>query len=384
MQQDSLSDQCPVEQIAATGPSLAQTASPAPTEHPDPEFPELSADELRAVNEKYVESEEVKGMLNEIRQQKRAEHQRVRDRLREQRFLASAVKLQRSGYLADVLVDKSKVPIHPVDLKTQMRVTSAGLICIPCDKSSSKVGQANGAKSWFECTPCLRKTRSASDAIKDHYVDSHTHRCTMDAAQTVGRNGSIIRQLRTDEVNSVTKDVIDRMKAVHFIVDQRMPYSKYEAVVGGLLKALGGYNSVNLKEGSNAYKSLRTAYTSKRIGRELILSLATAMRREDLRMVHLTKTLAIMGDEATDSSNKTQLLTYLRSVCADGTSVFCGRRAWRAPPSQYNGLHIQTPPPPSWVVCGVALGSLSHTRVYTWLGRILMFVTVCIGAAVLV
>ena len=206
----------------------------------------------------------------------------------------------------------------------------------------------------------------------------------MDAAQTVGRNGSIIRQLRTDEVNSVTKDVIDRMKAVHFIVDQRMPYSKYEAVVGGLLKALGGYNSVNLKEGSNAYKSLRTAYTSKRIGRELILSLATAMRREDLRMVHLTKTLAIMGDEATDSSNKTQLLTYLRSVCADGTSVFCGRRAWRAPPSQYNGLHIQTPPPPSWVVCGVALGSLSHTRVYTWLGRILMFVTVCIGAAVLV
>ena len=383
MQQDSLSDQRPVEQIAATGPSLAQTASPAPTEHPDPEFPELSADELRAVNEKYVESEEVKGMLNEIRQQKRAEHQRVRDRLREQRFLASAVKLQRSGYLADVLVDKSKVLIHPVDLKTQMRVTSAGLICIPCDKSSSKVGQANGAKSWFECTPCLRKTRSASDAIKDHYVDSHTHRCTMDAAQTVGRNGSIIRQLRTDEVTSVTKDVIDRMKAVHFIVDQRMPYSKYEAVVGGLLKALGGYNSVNLKEGSNAYKSLRTAYTSKRIGRELILSLATAMRREDLRMVHLTKTLAIMGDEATDSSNKTQLLTYLRSVCADGTSVF-----WEAclegPAFSTQRFAHPTPSPPKlgcmWRCTRVVVThqglhmARPHFDVCHW----------CVGAAVLV
>ena len=212
---------------------MAQAASPAPTEHPDPEFLELSADELRAVNEKCVESEEAKGMLNDIRQQKKAEHQRRRDRLREQRFLASAVKLQRSGCLADVLVDKNKVPMHPVDLKTQMRVTGAGLICIPCDKSSSKVGQANSTESWFECTPCLRKTRSASDAIKDHHVDSHTHRCTMDAAQTVGRNGPIIRQLRTDEVNSVTKDVMDRMKAVHFIVDQRMSCSKCEAVVGG-------------------------------------------------------------------------------------------------------------------------------------------------------
>ena len=83
-----------------------------------------------------------------------------------------------------------------------------------------------------------------------------------------------------------------------------------------LIPALSGRGEAQLVEGhgSDAFKSLRVSCTSTDIGRELVMCLASMVRREVLRLLALAPAVAVLGDEGTDAANLTQLVTFNRCL----------------------------------------------------------------------
>ena len=227
-----------------------------------------------------------------------------RTRVRQQSWLLSAEKQFKENYNG---------------CQSWLRCTPEGLYCCLC--RSVTVGRST--QQQFRDHPSLRVSKSAHEAIREH-GKSPSHVAAVDNLATLKRNGPIAKQLHTDEANSITMEVLKRLKTAHYLADQRRPISMYESMVGDFLTSIEHKKDALLTEGSAAYKSLRLSYTSRNIGRELTLCLSSVLRREVLRSLHLAPVVAVLGDEATDSANCTQLLTYYRFLEVDPTHPLCG------------------------------------------------------------
>ena len=242
--------------------------------------------------------------MDELRAQKKQLYDVNRTRVRQQSWLLSAEKQFKDNYDG---------------CQSWLRCTPEGLYCCLC--RSVTVGRST--QQQFRDHPSLRVSKSAHEAIREHRK-SPSHLAAVDNLATLKRNGPIAKQLHTGEANSITMEVLKRLKTAHYLAAERRPISMYESMVGDFLTSIEYKEDALLTEGSNAYKSLRLSYTSRNIGRELTLCLSSAVRREELRLLHLAPVIAVLGDEATDSANCTQLLTYYRFLVMDPTSPFYG------------------------------------------------------------
>lgn len=214
-------------------------------------------------------------------------------------------------------------------------MTPSGLFCRLCQKGG--VAQKSTKSSWVSEPCCQSSKKYANNAIIDH-ISSEAHQNALANKLLRDRFKNAAELLRED--SSAHKNIRMRFEIVIWLAKEKVATRKFPSIVALTKRA------IRIKEGKPAvasstiaaelpeevshfaeqlecgpdFRSTRTTYDTFFSAKQMIRSVASALRRRRCQKRMRSHLFSMLGDEGMDAATKSQLLNYIRFVDLDPNS----------------------------------------------------------------